>query len=53
VPRDPVYFGDGIGIGLRKEDKTLKVMFEKALDSCVADGTFAKIRAKYFDFNIN
>jgi polar amino acid transport system substrate-binding protein len=53
VPHDPAYFGDGIGIGLRPEDKTLKAMFEKALDSCVADGTFAKIRAKYFDFNIN
>jgi polar amino acid transport system substrate-binding protein len=53
VPRDPAYFGDGIGIGLRMDDKTLKAMFEKALDSCVADGTFTKIRAKYFDFNIN
>jgi polar amino acid transport system substrate-binding protein len=53
VPRDPAYFGDGIGIGLRKEDKALKVMFETALDSCVADGTFAKITAKYFDFKID
>ncbi len=53
VPRDPAYFGDGIGIGLRKEDKALKAMFEKALDSCVADGTFARITAKYFDFKIN
>jgi polar amino acid transport system substrate-binding protein len=53
VPYDALYFGDGIGIGLRKEDKTLKAMFEKALDSCMADGTFARIRAKYFDFKIN
>jgi polar amino acid transport system substrate-binding protein len=53
VPRDPVYFGDGIGIGIRKEDEALKAMFEKALDSCVADGTFAKITAKYFDFKID
>jgi len=53
VPRDPAYFGDGIGVGLRKEDEALKAMFEKALDSCVADGTFAKIRAKYFDFKID
>ena len=52
APHDPTYFGDGIGIGLRPEDKTLKAMFEKALDSCVADGTFAR-SAKYFDFNIN
>lgn len=53
VPRDPAYFGDGIGIGLRKEDTGLKAMFEKALDSCVANGTFAKITAKYFDFKID
>ncbi len=53
VPRDPAYFGEGIGIGLRKEDMALKAMFEKALDSCFADGTFARISAKYFDFKIN
>ncbi len=53
VPRDPTYFGDGIGIGLRKEDKALKAMFDEALDEVVADGTFAAIRAKYFDFQIN
>ncbi|MGH6935936.1 MAG: transporter substrate-binding domain-containing protein, partial [Methylocella sp.] len=53
VPRDPAYFGDGIGIGLRKEDASLQAMFEKALVSCVADGTFAKIAAKYFDFKID
>jgi polar amino acid transport system substrate-binding protein len=53
LPRDPAYFGDGIGIGLRKEDQALKALFEKALDSSMADGTFAKIGAKYFDFKIN
>ncbi|MBO0734285.1 MAG: transporter substrate-binding domain-containing protein [Methylocapsa sp.] len=53
IARDPAYFGDGIGIGLRKEDKKLKAMFEKALDSSMADGTFARIRSKYFDFKIN
>jgi polar amino acid transport system substrate-binding protein len=53
VPRDPAYFGEGIGIGLRKEDTALKAMFEKALDSCLTDGTFAKITAKYFAFKID
>ena len=53
VPRDPAYFGDGIGIGLRKEDKALKARFEKALDSCLADGTFVKITGKYFAFKID
>jgi polar amino acid transport system substrate-binding protein len=53
VPCDLVYLGDGIGIGLRKEDKKLKAISEKALDSCVADGAFARITAKYFDFKID
>ncbi len=53
VQRDPAYFGDGIGIGLRREDTGLKAMFEKALDSCIADGAFARISAKYFDFKID
>ncbi|MGH6841236.1 MAG: transporter substrate-binding domain-containing protein [Methylocella sp.] len=53
VPRDSAYFGEGIGIGLRKQDKELQAMFEKALDSCVADGAFARISAKYFAFKID
>ena len=53
APHDPAFFGEGIGIGLRPEDATLKAMFEKALDASMADGSFARIRAKYFDFDIN
>lgn len=53
APRDPAYFGDGIGIGLRLQDAKLKAMFEKALDDSIASGAFNKIRAKYFDFEIN
>ena len=53
VPRDPAVFGVGIGVGLRKEDTALKASFDKALASSMADGTFATIRAKYFDFPIN
>jgi polar amino acid transport system substrate-binding protein len=53
VPRDPAYFGEGIGIGLRRQDKDLKSLFNKALEDLKADGTFAQIRAKYFKFEIN
>jgi len=53
APHDPNYFGDGIGIGLRPDDQTLRAMFEKALDASMADESFARIRAKYFDFDIN
>ena len=52
VPRDPAYFGDGIGIGLRKEDAVLKDKLDTALEAAVADGTYAAIRAKYFAFEI-
>jgi polar amino acid transport system substrate-binding protein len=52
VPRDPVYFGEGIGVGLRKDDAELKALFDKAIEDVVGDGTYAKIRAKYFDFEI-
>jgi polar amino acid transport system substrate-binding protein len=53
APRDPAYFGEGIGIGLRKQDTALREAFDKAIDAVMADGTFAKIRAKYFDFEVN
>jgi polar amino acid transport system substrate-binding protein len=53
VPRNPAYFGAGIGIGLRKEDKDLKDMFDKGLAAVIADGTHTRIRAKYFNFEIN
>jgi polar amino acid transport system substrate-binding protein len=53
APRDPTYFGEGIGVGLRKEDLALRAAFDKAIDAVMADGTFAKIRAKYFDFEVN
>jgi polar amino acid transport system substrate-binding protein len=53
VPRDPAYFGEGIAVGLRKGDKELKDMFDKALADLKADGTFAQIQAKYFKFPID
>ena len=53
VPRDANYFGDGIGIGLRKSDPALKTRFDAALDALTANGTFATIAGKYFDFPIN
>ena len=52
VPRDPPFFGAGIGIGLRKDDVALKAAFDAALAASVADGSFERIRARYFDFPI-
>jgi polar amino acid transport system substrate-binding protein len=48
---DPVYYGQGVAVGLRKEDKELKAMFDRAIERVIADGTYDRIRAKYFDFD--
>lgn len=53
VPRYPAFFGDGIGIGLRKDDVALRAAFDRALVASMADGSFARISARYFDFPIN
>ena len=52
IARDPAFFGAGIGVGLRQGDEDLKNMFNKAIEATIADGTYAKIREKYFDFEI-
>ncbi len=52
VPRDPAYFGAGIGIGLRKDDVALKAAFDAALAASLADGSFERVRTRYFDFPI-
>lgn len=53
VPRYPDFFGDGIGVGLRKGDVALKAAFDAAIAGAMADGTFARISARYFSFPIN
>jgi lysine-arginine-ornithine-binding protein len=49
---DDQLFGKGTGIGLRKEDGDLKAELNKALAAVIKDGTYKKIAAKYFDFDI-
>jgi lysine-arginine-ornithine-binding protein len=49
---DPTYFGDGQGIGLRKEDQDLKAAMDKALQDIIANGTYENVRKKYFDVPI-
>lgn len=46
------YFGDGTGIGMRKDDAELKAAFDKALAEMRKDGTYDKFAKKYFDFNV-
>ena len=49
---DPKWFGDGVAVAVRKQDKDLREMFNKAIDTIRADGTYKKIQDKYFDFDI-
>ncbi|MEX0839838.1 MAG: transporter substrate-binding domain-containing protein [Parvibaculum sp.] len=49
---DPAWFGEGAGIALRVDDKVLRDRINAALEELVADGTYARINARYFANNI-
>ncbi|CAB3970649.1 MULTISPECIES: ABC transporter substrate-binding protein [Burkholderia] len=44
--------GNGAAIGLRKEDTDLKTKIDKAMADMIKDGTYKKIEAKYFSFDV-
>ncbi len=46
------YFGEGAGIAIRKQDEDLVELFNKAIDAIRANGTYQKINAKYFEFDV-
>lgn len=50
--KDKAIFGDGCGIGFRKEDAALRKQMNVAIAAMVNDGTFKKIAAKYFSFDV-
>lgn len=45
-------FGEGVGIGMRKDDTELREAFNKAIAEVRADGTYDKIAKKYFEYDI-
>jgi len=49
---DPKYFGDGIGIAVRKGDKANLERINAAIEGIRANGEYKKIQDKYFDFDI-
>ncbi|MEO8383746.1 MAG: ABC transporter substrate-binding protein [Betaproteobacteria bacterium] len=49
---DPLYFGAGAGIGLRKGDTALRDEFNNAIKAIRANGVYKKVNDKYFDFDI-
>jgi polar amino acid transport system substrate-binding protein len=52
VPENPVYHGADYAVGLRKEDGALRAAFDQAIAQVITDGTYDRIRAKYFPFDI-
>ena len=49
---DSRWFGDGVGIAVRKGESGLLDTLNRAIDTIRADGTYRKINAKYFDFDL-
>lgn len=49
---DEKWFGLGAGIAIRKTDPDLRDKFNQAIDAIRANGTWDKIAAKYFDFDV-
>ena len=52
--RDRRYFGDGVGVGVRKADAAqLGAAFSAAIAAGQADGSFKALAAKYFPYDIS
>jgi arginine/ornithine transport system substrate-binding protein len=49
---DDEWFGEGVGIALRKGDTELKEKFNQAIAEIRANGTYDQIAKKYFDFDV-
>ena len=49
---DSKWFGDGIGIAVRKGEDELLGLLNEAIDRIRADGTYGEINARYFDFDL-
>jgi polar amino acid transport system substrate-binding protein len=52
APAKTAYFGQGVGIGFRKEDEDLRDAFDRAIVQVMKDGSYDLIRARYFAFDI-
>lgn len=49
---DARWFGEGIGIAVRKQDQGLRWKLNRALDEIRADGTYDQLSKQYFGFDI-
>jgi arginine/ornithine transport system substrate-binding protein len=46
------WFGDGIGIAVRKGEDDLRTKFNKAIQTIRANGVYQSINSRYFDFDV-
>jgi arginine/ornithine transport system substrate-binding protein len=46
------FFGEGIGIAIRKDDQDLRWKLNRALDEIRADGTYQELSQRYFGFDV-
>lgn len=49
---DPEWFGQGIGVALRKGENELLQMFNEAIKKVRTDGTYEQINKSYFPFDL-
>ncbi|PID65550.1 MAG: nickel transporter [Gammaproteobacteria bacterium] len=49
---DPKYYGEGIAIGIRKNQEELKQAFNAAIKAIRANGKYKEINDKYFDIDV-
>ncbi|WP_261817145.1 ABC transporter substrate-binding protein [Vibrio gallicus] len=49
---DAKWFGEGMGIATRKQDKDLTEQLNKAIDSIREKGIYQQIAKKYFDYDV-
>jgi polar amino acid transport system substrate-binding protein len=52
APTEPAYKRELYGIAMRKDDEALRAQFNRAIAQVKADGTYDRIRAQYFSFDI-
>ncbi|QEX21391.1 nopaline-binding periplasmic protein [Hypericibacter adhaerens] len=50
---DEELFGDGIAVGVRKPDRTLREMFDRAIADAIGDGTLERLSLKWFKADIS
>jgi len=49
---NPIYVDDGIGVALRPDEGELLSRFNEAIDKVLKNGTYLRVNARYFPFNI-